>query len=166
MVAMIGDANHTNFICTNRVLESAGYTGIWIAAFIGAAFFLPVGALAAVCVAATPAVGLNPLIVGVVAGSAEALGELTGYAAGVGGKGLLARSRFYPRVQTLMTHYAGRVIFIASVIPNPVFDVMGVAAGSIRYPLRKFLLIVFVGKTIKFAWVGFSCYYGLSQLWS
>ena len=82
------------------MLESAGYTGIWLAAFVGAAFFLPVGALAAVCVAATPAVGLNPLVVGVVAGSAEALGELTGYAAGVGGKGLLARSRFYPRVQT------------------------------------------------------------------
>ena len=148
------------------MLESAGYTGIWIAAFVGAAFFLPVGALAAVCVAATPAVGLNPLIVGVVAGSAEALGELTGYAAGVGGKGLLERSRFYPKVKSLMTRYAGPVIFTASVIPNPVFDVMGVAAGSIRYPLRKFLLIVFVGKTIKFTWVGLSCYHGLSQIWN
>jgi len=149
------------------VLETGGYIGIWLAAFIGSALmFVPVGALAAVCVAATPAVGLNPLIVGVVAGSAEAVGELTGYAAGVGGKGLLERSRFYPKVKSLMSRYAGPVIFTASVIPNPVFDVMGVAAGSIRYPLQKFLLIVFVGKTIKFAWVGFSCYYGLSQLWS
>jgi len=148
------------------VLETGGYIGIWIAAFVGAAFFLPVSALAAVCVAATPVVGLNPLIVGVLAGSAEALGELTGYAAGVGGKGLLERSRFYPKVKSLMTRYAGPVIFTASVIPNPVFDIMGVAAGSIRYPLRKFLLIVFVGKTIKFAWVGFSCYYGLAQLWN
>jgi membrane protein YqaA with SNARE-associated domain len=47
-----------------------------------------------------------------------------------------------------------------------VVDVIGVAAGSIRYPLRKFLLIVFAGKTIKFSWIGFSCYYGLAQLWS
>ena len=128
--------------------------------------FVPVGALAAVCVAATPAVGLNPLIVGVVAGSAEAVGELTGYAAGVGGKGLLERSRFYPKIHSLMSRYAGLVIFTASVIPNPVFDVMGVAAGSIRYPVRRFVLIVFAGKTIKFTWVGLSCYHGLSQLWS
>ena len=128
--------------------------------------FIPVGALAAVCVAATPAVGLNPLIVGVVAGSAEAVGELTGYAAGVGGKSLLERSRFYPKVHSLMSRYAGLVIFTASVIPNPVFDVMGVAAGSIRYPVRRFVLIVFAGKTIKFTWVGLSCYHGLSQIWS
>lgn len=128
--------------------------------------FVPVGALAAVCVAATPAVGLNPLIVGVVAGSAEAVGELTGYAAGVGGKGLLERSRFYPKIHSLMSRYAGLVIFTASVIPNPVFDVMGVAAGSIRYPVRRFVLIVFAGKTIKFTWVGLSCYHGLSQIWS
>jgi len=149
------------------VIETAGYTGIWIAAFLGSALmFIPVGALAAVCVAATPAVGLNPLIVGVVAGSAEAVGELTGYAAGVGGKGLLERSRFYPKIHSLMSRYAGLVIFTASVIPNPVFDVMGVAAGSIRYPVRRFVLIVFVGKTIKFTWVGLSCYHGLSQIWS
>ena len=149
------------------MIETAGYTGIWIAAFLGAALmFVPVGALAAVCVAATPAVGLNPLIVGVVAGSAEAVGELTGYAAGVGGKGLLERSRFYPKIHSLMSRYAGLVIFTASVIPNPVFDVMGVAAGSIRYPVRRFVLIVFAGKTIKFTWVGLSCYHGLSQLWS
>ena len=149
------------------MIETAGYTGIWIAAFLGAALmFIPVGALAAVCVAATPAVGLNPLIVGVVAGSAEAVGELTGYAAGVGGKGLLERSRFYPKVHSLMSRYAGLVIFTASVIPNPVFDVMGVAAGSIRYPVRRFVLIVFAGKTIKFTWVGLSCYHGLSQIWS
>lgn len=148
------------------MIETAGYTGIWIAAFLGAALmFVPVGALAAVCVAATPAVGLNPLIVAVVAGSAEAVGELTGYAAGVGGKGLLERSRFYPKIHRLMSRYAGLVIFIGSVIPNPLFDVMGVAAGSIRYPVRRFVLIVFAGKTIKFTWVGLSCYHGLSQLW-
>ena len=41
------------------------------------------------------------------------------------------------------------VIFIASLIPNPFFDVLGVAAGALRYPLRRFLLIAWAGKTIK-----------------
>jgi membrane protein YqaA with SNARE-associated domain len=38
---------------------------------------------------------------------------------------------------------------------------MGVAAGSILYPVRRFLLLVFIGKTIKFTWIAFSCYWGL-----
>ena len=68
-------------------VDEVGYAGVWVFSFIGAAsIFVPVPGLAAVCVAASPAVGLNPLLIGVIAGSAEALGELTGYLAGLGGR--------------------------------------------------------------------------------
>ena len=92
------------FVATGLVLwttgtfniETAGYTSIWFLAFIGAALvFLPVSALAAVCVAAT--VDLNPFLIAVVAASAEAIGELTGYLAGMGGKAVFERNRFYLR---------------------------------------------------------------------
>lgn len=145
-------------------MDIAGYTGIWLLAFAGAALvFVPVGALAAVCVAASPFADMNPLVVGVVAGSAEALGELTGYAAGAGGKAFFKRNKFYLRFKNLFEEYAGLTLFFGSIIPNPVFDIMGVAAGSILYPIRRFLLIVFVGKTIKFTWIALSCYYGLNS---
>jgi membrane protein YqaA with SNARE-associated domain len=55
-------------------------------------------------------------------------------------------------------------LFFGSIIPNPLFDIMGVAAGSVLYPVKRFLLIVFIGKTIKFAWIGVSCYWGLNTL--
>ena len=155
------------FIATGLVLwatgtfniESAGYTSIFFLAFIGAALiFLPVSALAAVCVAV--AVDLNPFMVAVVAASAESIGELTGYLAGMGGKSFFEHNRFYLRFKNLFSRYAALTLLVGSSIPNPLFDVMGVAAGSILYPVRKFLLLVFIGKTLKFTWVGLSCYYG------
>jgi membrane protein YqaA with SNARE-associated domain len=144
-------------------LDIAGYTSIWVLAFVGAALvFLPAGALALACVAVSPAVGLNPLLVGVIAGSAEALGELTGYAAGRGGKSFFRRNKFYLRFKNLFEQYGGIILFFGSIIPNPVFDVLGVAAGSTLYPVKRFLLIVFAGKTIKFTWIAMSCYWGLN----
>ena len=157
------------FVATGLVLwatgtfniETVGYTSIFFLAFIGAALiFLPVSALAAVCVAV--AVDLNPFMVAVVAASAESIGELTGYLAGMGGKAIFDRNRFYLRFKNLFSRYAALTLLAGSAIPNPLFDVMGVAAGSILYPVKKFLVLVCIGKTLKFLWVGLGCYYGMT----
>lgn len=159
------------FIITGGVLwstgifniETVGYSSVWVLAFIGAALvFVPVGALAAVCVAVSPVADLNPLLIGVVAASAEAVGELTGYLAGMSGKAIFDKNRFYLRFKNLFSRYAGLTLFFGSVIPNPLFDVMGIAAGSILYPVYKFLLLVFLGKVIKFTWVALGCYYSMA----
>ena len=115
-----------------------------------------------VCVAASPVADLNPLLIGIIAGSAEAVGELTGYLAGMSGKAIFDRNRFYVRFKNLFSRYAALTLFFGSIIPNPLFDVMGVTAGSILYPVRKFLLLVFIGKVIKFSWVALGCYYGVT----
>ena len=155
------------FIATGLVLwatgtfniETVGYTSIFFLSFIAAALiFLPVSALASVCVAVV--VDLNPFVVAVVAASAESIGELTGYLAGMGGKATFDRNRFYLRFKNLFSRYASLTLLIGSAIPNPLFDVMGVAAGSILYPVKRFLLLVFIGKVVKFTWVGLGCYYG------
>ena len=155
------------FIATGLVLwttgtfniETVGYASIWLLSFIAAALiFLPVSALAAVCVAV--AVDLNPFVVAVVAASAESIGELTGYLAGMGGKSFFEHKRFYLRFKNLFEKYSFLCLLIGSAIPNPLFDVLGVAAGSILYPLKRFLLLIFIGKTLKFTGVGLSCYYG------
>ena len=155
------------FIATGLVLwttgsfniETVGYTSIWVIGFIGASLlFLPLSVLASVGVAV--AVYLNPFIVAVVAASAESIGELTGYMAGMGGKSFFERKRFYLRFKNFFLRYAGLTLVLFSIIPNPLFDIIGVAAGSILYPVKRFLLLVFIGKTLKFLWVGLGCYYG------
>ena len=157
------------FIATGLVLwttgtfniEAVGYTSIWVIGFIGASLlFLPLSVLASVCVAV--AVDLNPFIVAVVAASAESIGELTGYMAGMGGKSFFERNRFYLRFKNLFSKYASLCLFLGSIIPNPFFDFLGVAAGSILFPVKRFVLIVFAGKTLKFTWIGLSCYYGMT----
>ena len=145
--------------------DSVGLAGVWFFSFIGAAsIFVPIPGLAAVCVAASPAVGLNPLVIGVVAGSAEAIGELTGYLAGMSGRGLFQRSRFYPRFRDLLIRRGGLILFFGSIVPNPFFDIMGIAAGSILYPIRKFLIYLFISKTIKSTGVAYACLWGIKWI--
>ena len=141
---------------------AVGYPTIWLFSFIGAAsVFVPLPAPAGVCIGATPDFGLNPWLIGLVSGSAEVLGELTGYFAGATGRSAVQRHRFYPRVHRWIARRGGVVLFFSSVVPNPLFDIVGIAAGSIGYPLRRFVPIVFVAKSIKSTGIAFACYYGI-----
>jgi uncharacterized membrane protein YdjX (TVP38/TMEM64 family) len=41
------------------------------------------------------------------------------------------------------------VIFVLAVVPNPLFDLAGVAAGALRMPVRGYVAAVATGKVIK-----------------
>jgi len=145
--------------------ENAGYSGLWIINFIAAGLIVvPISGPAAVCVAAAPDFGLNPLLIGFISASAEALGELTGYLLGLSGRSFFERNRFYPRVHGWVTKRGGVILFLGAVIPNPLFDVIGVAAGSIGYPIKKFVVIVFVAKSIKSVSVAYACVWGIDWI--
>lgn len=142
--------------------DSIGFPSIWLISFIGASsIVLPVPGLAAVCVGASSAVGLNPFAVGVVAATAETLGEMTGYLAGVSGAGILERNRWYTRFKWWLNRRGGWALFVLSAVPNPIFDLLGIAAGAARYPVHKFLGIVFLGKSIKSVGIAYGCYLGI-----
>ncbi len=142
--------------------QSIGFPVIWAISLIGAgSIILPVPGLAVVCVGATPEFGLHPALIGLVAGSAEALGEMTGYLAGLSGNTLVQRHRLYPKVRGWLIGRGVIVLFALSVIPNPLFDLIGIAAGGIRYPIMKFLAIVFVGKSIKSGGIAYACFFGV-----
>ena len=145
-------------------LTQVGYGGIALASLIASAgLIIPVPALGAACVGG--ALSLNPLIVGLVAGSAETLGELTGYFFGYSGQGMVQRRRLYMRLELWMRQrewFPLALLFLLSLIPNPVFDVVGLAAGALRVPVWKFLSTVWVGKTLKFFAVSYLCAHGYS----
>ena len=129
--------------------SSYGYVGVFAVSVIGnATVLLPVPSLAATFI--TGGV-FNPVIVGVVSGAGMAIGELSGYLAGYGG-GAIVRTEDrvrYARMENWMRQYGGWTIFVLSTIPNPLFDLAGIAAGALHYPIWRFLLICFLGKTIK-----------------
>jgi membrane protein YqaA with SNARE-associated domain len=124
-----------------------GYPGVFLISLLGSATIIfPAPSLAVVF-----AMGgvLNPLLVGIVAGAGEALGELTGFMAGYGGQVVVERYGVYHRFRGYMEKYGLITIFVLSVIPSPFFDLAGLAAGAMRYPVWQFLLVCWAGKTIK-----------------
>ncbi len=130
-----------------ETLKGYGYLGAFVIGFLGnATVILPAPSLAF-----TTALGsvLNPLLVGVAAGAGEALGEMTGYLAGISGKVLIENRTRYETVQGHMDRHGGWVFFALAAVPNPLFDIAGIAAGMIRFPVWKFLLSAWAGKTLK-----------------
>jgi len=127
--------------------ERYGYPGVFFISLLGnATVILPAPSLAVVF-----GMGgvLNPLLVGLVAGVGEALGELTGYLAGYGGRAVIEDWKMYDRLERWMQRNGSATILVLSAIPNPFFDLAGIAAGAMRFPLGQFLLSCWVGKTIK-----------------
>jgi uncharacterized membrane protein YdjX (TVP38/TMEM64 family) len=100
---------------------------------------------------------LNPFLLGLVAAVGSTIGEMTGYGLGFGGRIALEKVPKYDLVVGWMTRWGSATIFILSLIPNPIFDVAGIAAGALKFPLWKFLLWGFLGripKTIMYVYFG------------
>ncbi len=74
---------------------------------------------------------------------------MTGYLAGMSGKQIIENRAYYEKVQRQMDRHGGWVFFILAAIPNPLFDIAGIAAGMVRFPVWKFLLSSGAGKTLK-----------------
>jgi membrane protein YqaA with SNARE-associated domain len=88
--------------------------------------------------------------VGVIAAAGAAIGELTGYLAGVAGQAVIENRQMHERLERLMRRYGLLAIFVLAAIPNPFFDVAGIIAGALRFPVQHFLLSAWAGKTVKF----------------
>lgn len=142
--------------------EGVGYTGAFLINLVGSAsIVVPIPGLAAVCAAAAPAVGLNVVALGLLGGLGATIGELTGYLAGYSGQSFVQRSRYYRRVHDLVIRRGALALFILAALPMPLFDVAGIASGSLGYPIRRFLLWVFLGKIIKFIGIAYACQQGI-----
>jgi membrane protein YqaA with SNARE-associated domain len=139
------------FLYRDRIaqLSSYSYLGLFVISIIGnATVLLPVPSLAATFVAGGV---FNPVLAGVVSGAGMAIGELSGYLAGYGGTAIVGTRDLerFQRVQSWMQRHGVLTIFALSVIPNPIFDLAGIAAGMSHFPIGHFLMACFLGKTVK-----------------
>ena len=138
--------------------KALGYPGVFFLSLLASGgMVFPIPSLAATCGAA--GLDLNLIIVGVLAGLGETLGELVGYSIGFGGQSVVQRRRIYKRARTWMIRWGIGVLLILSIIPNPIFDFVGIAAGALRYPMKRFLITVWVGKTLKGLIIAHVCFW-------
>jgi uncharacterized membrane protein YdjX (TVP38/TMEM64 family) len=128
-------------------LKGYGYLGAFLISLVSSAtIILPIPGLALIFALGD---AHNPFLIGIAAGAGSALGEITGYMAGYSGQIVLKNNKTYLRMEHWMKRRGSIVIFVLAFVPNPIFDLAGAAAGVLRYPLWKFLLVCFLGKTPK-----------------
>jgi len=147
------------FIFLNReevvALGAYGYLGIFLISIITcSSIVVPVPGWILV---ATLGAILNPILVGVVSGIGGTIGEMTGYLLGYGGRLAVENVGIYARMVQWMKRWGSVTIFVLALIPNPFFDLAGVTAGLLRFPIWKFLLFGAAGripKNIFFAYIG------------
>jgi uncharacterized membrane protein YdjX (TVP38/TMEM64 family) len=128
-------------------LERYGYAGVFAVSFMAyATVFLPAPGVALIAAAGGV---LNPLWVGLAAGIGAAGGEMVGYAAGYSGRGLAEKAKTYERLVNLTRRFGLLAVFVLAAIPNPVFDLAGAAAGTLKMRIVPFFLACWAGETVK-----------------
>ncbi|MAH39514.1 MAG: hypothetical protein CL873_03160 [Dehalococcoidales bacterium] len=142
------------FILTQRYpekieeFESYGYLGVFLISLVSnATVILPVPGILVVF---PLAVTYNPVLVGLVGATGGVIGEITAYLAGYSGRGMVRTGRMYNRVEGWMKRWGAWAIFIFAVAPFLLFDVAGMVAGALRFPFWKFILVAWVGKSLKY----------------
>jgi uncharacterized membrane protein YdjX (TVP38/TMEM64 family) len=143
-----------------RQFESYGYPGLFLTHLVGSATII----LPAPSITLTFAMGsaLNPMWVGLASAAGASLGELTGFAAGYGGSAVVERYDVYNRFRGYIERYGLIPVFVLATIPNPFFDLAGIAAGALRFPIWQFLAVVFLGNAVKMILVAYA---GAGSVW-
>lgn len=145
-----------------RSFAAYGYPGIFLIALLAnATVFLPAPGVAVVFAMGSI---FHPMGVALAAGTGGALGELSGYLAGFSGQAVIERTKVYERIGPWVAKYGGWAILAFAAIPNPFFDVAGVAAGVSKMPLWRFLLFCWIGQVIKMSLFAFAGAYSITWL--
>jgi uncharacterized membrane protein YdjX (TVP38/TMEM64 family) len=136
-------------------LAKYGYPGIFFIAMLSSAtVFLPAPGVAIVFAMGSI---FNPWLVALFAGSGAAVGEMVGYLAGYSGQGIVENTKIFIRIEPWVRRYGVFAIFFFSAIPNPFFDIAGVAAGLLKIPALQFFIACWLGELLKmlaFAYAG------------
>lgn len=152
-----------------RALRHYGYLGAFIISILGGAtIVIPVPMLAVVF--ALGGVMEYTWLVGISAALGELIGALTIYMTGHGAGRVLVDSKHgkiqsaYERMLGLMEKRGHLVLFIVASVVNPFFYPAALAAGALRFGLRKYIAIVLAGKLIKCMTVVYAGYWGIKGI--
>ena len=137
------------FALSDRIeeLQALGYAGAFAIMLLGnATIILPAPGLTLVFALGS---AFSPILLGLAGGAGAALGELTGYFAGLSGRSAIADQDLYQRFENWMQNHGPIALLILSIVPNPFFDLAGLAAGALGFSWWRFLIVAWVGKTLQ-----------------
>ena len=151
--------------------ERVGYPGLFLVTLMAnASIILPTPGFIAVVVAGAV---LNPLLVALIGAAGMTIGELSGYLVGRAGSTVSAGknnngqsrwSRWTAFSSRLVKRWGVLGIFILAALPNPLFDIAGIAAGAVRLGIVKFLIATFAGRLIRTSLLAYSSAYSIETI--
>ena len=144
-----------------------GYFGVFLISVISnATIILPVPSLIFVFLLSGE---LNPILLALLSGLGSAIGELTSYGIGLGGVALTEQKKKHLKkkldgIEKMFQKYGGFwVIVLFAATPLP-FDIVGLGAGALRYPPKKFFIATFIGKFIISLIVALAGFYSMNSV--
>jgi membrane protein YqaA with SNARE-associated domain len=130
-----------------RGLRSLGIFGVALINFISSStLFFPTPGILATGIGG---VLYNPILVALAAAVGSSLGESIGFLFGHSSRKISypVKHGILDALYKAIHHRHGAIIIvILAFIPNPFFDAVGIIAGLAFFPLKKFLLLVFIGR--------------------
>lgn len=147
-----------------------GLLGLFIASIIGNATILlplPIDLFVLGYGAIAPS-SFQVLLAALVGGTGAAIGEMSAYLLGYLG----IKSFESVKKQSVVSiaeirrrlHYKGMwVVFLGALTPFP-FDVVGVAAGLIKYSPKRFFSAALAGKVLRYSLLAYAGFYGMQAV--
>ena len=137
--------------------ESYGYLGSFLICLVtNATVILP---FPGIVVLFALGAAFNPCFIGLAAGIGGTIGEMTCYLLGYSGRGIVENRRLYDRAVQWLHKWGSLTVFVFAISPLP-FDVLGIAAGLLRFPFWKFFVACWLGKTILYIGMAFAGAWG------
>jgi len=177
LILTVGIAVAVIFYWENvREFQHYGYLGAFVISIFGGATILaPIPMTPVVFALGTVtkpefAPHLGPVFIGAAAGLGETIGGLSIYMTGLGGGAAISGlnygriQRAYFRLLDWMERRGSLVLFVLSAVLNPFFYPAALAAGALRFGVRKYFLVCWAGKTIKGISVAAAGYWGLGAI--
>jgi len=127
-----------------------GYVGAFVISLIASAtIVLPAPGIAVVMAMGA---ALDPFALGIAAGLGSAFGELSGYIAGMTGRGLVQakQQKHFEWIRRATEKYGPLLLFLMAAFPFPLFDLAGIVAGALKMRVLSFFTAVAIGKSIKY----------------
>ncbi|MEM5843229.1 MAG: VTT domain-containing protein [Candidatus Aenigmatarchaeota archaeon] len=133
------------------LIETFSYFGFFLSGLISSStIFFPVPIYFVIAFA--DKFGFNPIIVALLTALGASIGEITSYLVGAGTSFYawkkIRKSKNYKIAVNFFKKYGGLAIILFAITPLP-FDVIGILCGFLRYDIKKFLIITFIGKLIQ-----------------
>lgn len=132
--------------------SSLGLFGIFLINFLsGLSFFLPAPSFLTVF---SGGAVYPPILVALVSSLGATLGDMIYFVMGYTGRMIISakieNKILYKTFQSLFKKYGTLIVFVLALIPNPLFDGIGLVAGVFTYSPYKFFIVVMLGRFLRY----------------